>query len=403
MRRNILFVILFWCLFFVLPAGVAYAQYPTKNLSIDCVCSSTGNCSDPDPTKGLNCSTGATLACGVQCPPGYKNVEMWCGGTQSCGGKCIYEQSCVTGFCGGASCDNFDGDFLCGGGGCDGCSRFVRETICGTPGSQCQVWCSPDPLCNSTCPGNGGPGGATNTPRPPGGPTDTPIPTVTPIPIGTIRARAVQVDPADTSCIAIRAVPTTDAQITGTTIGFTVGSADQPPPQTQSGANYVTFASEPGGTYTVDPAVPSGNWVLAGYCWSNSNGTPPSTGASSTLGDGETLTWDIGYTLGTGWVQTEGGDAYASGTIKSYIPAVVPRVFSTVGSGGSPGIVTYGTTYDFDGQSVSQGGTYVSVAKDGTTPVNWLVNATRTTVDYYDYFYNRFGKPSTTDNAIFIY
>lgn len=102
----------------------------------------------------------------------------------------------------------------------------------------------------------------------------------------------------------------------------------------------------------------------------------------------------MGYMLGSPWTQSEGGDVYASGTIKSFIPAVVPRVFSVDGVGGDPGVVTYGTSYDFDGLSISQGGTNVSSS-------NWLVNATRNSVNYYDFFYNRFGKPSDADNALF--
>jgi hypothetical protein len=88
-------------------------------------------------------------------------------------------------------------------------------------------------------------------------PTNTPVPTPTPTPVRTIKARAVQVYPSDTSCTAIRAVPTTGGQITGTVLGFTPGSASQPAAQTQAGANYVTFTNLVTGSYTLDPNPPT--------------------------------------------------------------------------------------------------------------------------------------------------
>lgn len=328
MRHIVLFVVI--GILCALPTQV-FAQYPG-------VCNQV--CSQPPRSDcGSVVGPGSFPVCNhsLPCPPKWSCTQAT-GCTDSSAWSpwsgCVGGATGETRYCVKYSC----------------CQNSAEARLCGSSG------------------GPGGPGGPTATPgcsNPScsGGVTPTIVPTPTPIPIGTIKARAVQVDPSDTSCTAIRAVPTTAGQITGTSIGFTASSADQPTPQTQSGANYVTFANEPGGIYTVDPQVPSGNWVLAGYCWSNTNGTPPSTGASSTLGDAETLTWDVGYTLGTGWVQTEGGDVYASGTIKSYIPVVAPRVFSEAGDGGYPGVVTYGTTYDFDGTSISQGG-----KDDATTP-----------------------------------
>ena len=108
----------------------------------------------------------------------------------------------------------------------------------------------------------------------------------------------------------------------------------------------------------------------------------------------DNVSWQVGYTNGSPWVQAVGGDAYASGIMHSYIPTVTPRVFNRDGAGGYPGTVLYGSDYDFDPDSSSKGPTLVSSA-------NWLVNATRTTTDYYQVFYNRFGAPTTatTDPA----
>ena len=57
-------------------------------------------------------------------------------------------------------------------------------------------------------------------------------------------------------------------------------------------------------------------------------------------------------------------------------------------------MVTYGSSFDFNSDPCSNGNTQVSSK-------NWLANATRPTVNYYDLFYHRFGAPTATDNATF--
>ena len=150
------------------------------------------------------------------------------------------------------------------------------------------------------------------TPTPTTAPTPTPttIPTPTPTPFGTIKARAVRVSLADTSCAAIRAVLTTDGQGTGTTHQFSGGSESQPTsvPADQSGSNYVTFANIITGFYRLVVSPPA-NWVLQRYCLTNeTTGTQTNDVSSATLLADQTLHWDVGYTLGTAWVQTVGGD-----------------------------------------------------------------------------------------------
>jgi hypothetical protein len=112
-------------------AGSVQAQYPTPTPG--CECTLDANC------VGTGCKTGKVLDCELQCDPNYRAVEMLCGNT-SCGSKCILEQSCVTGYCQGDTCIDIEGTFLCGGGGCNGCQRFVKETICA--GDHCQSWCT---------------------------------------------------------------------------------------------------------------------------------------------------------------------------------------------------------------------------------------------------------------------
>ncbi len=206
---------------------------------------------------------------------------------------------------------------------------------------------------------------------------------------GNIQSRAVVVNRSDISCTAV------NGSATGLDVAihqFTPGSASNPVPQTQNGANYVTFSNIYGGTYTQSPIVPA-NYVLVNACWAKSLNTPHNgTGMSTTLSaptDADTLTWNLGYVLGTPWAQTQAGNVYAAGDIKSHVPSgITPRAFNLDGTGGYPGLVTYGTDYDFDANAASKGEALVSSTK-------WLANQTHASMDYYQYFYHKLGAPTT--------
>lgn len=226
-------------------------------------------------------------------------------------------------------------------------------------------------------------------------PTPTPTPSPTPVPVGTITIRAVEVDPSDTSCATIKAVPTTAGEINGTTHQFTPSSASQPAPKTQAGANYVTFSNIVTGSYTLDPLPPTADWVFARACSTNLDNGTTGEGLSRTLPANTTIRWDVGYTRGTSWVQTQAGDVYAASTLRSFVPAVTPRVFNGDSDTGYPGVVTYGTTFDFDSDPFATGGTLIS-------STNWQVNTSRSRINYYDFFYRRYGSPTTpTTNSAF--
>ena len=88
---------------------------------------------------------------------------------------------------------------------------------------------------------------------------------------------------------------------------------------------------------------------------------------------------------------------YASGSLRSFIPAVLPRTFNTDGTGGYPGVVQYGTGCDFDSDPLYNGCTVVSSPTNPQliSSKNWQVNSSRTTTDFYDFFYRRFNAPTT--------
>lgn len=311
-----------------------------------CTCSITGSC-NPNTICGLPEFSESAMVCGPGCPPGHCTTGYQCSCILPSATPVTNSETCGNGTCGsGENCSN----------------------------------------CASDC-------GACPEPPPPGS-TNTPTPSPMPSSFGIIRARAVVVDAADISCTAARSVPITDGQINGTTFEFTPSSASQPAPIIQIGANLVRFSNIVSGSYVIMPTLPSVNWVHAKNCWKNQTTGATGENLFATLGANEILRWDIGYTLGSAWVQTEGGDVYASGSIKSFLPDVTPRVFNTNGTGGYPGIVIYGTTKDFDSDPFSTGDTLVSSQ-------NWQVDETRTTVDYYDFFYKRYHSPTTvsTDPA----
>lgn len=210
---------------------------------------------------------------------------------------------------------------------------------------------------------------------------------------GSVNSRAMQVDSGDTSCAAIRS---SAIGVGGTVHQFTAGSASQPAPKTQSGTSYVNFPNIVGGSYTLVPDPQDAAYTFARACWAKSLNAPLSgEGLTTNLSistDSDTDTWDVGYTYGAAWVQTQGGDVAAAGTLTSYVPSgVVPRVFTKSDASGYPGVVSYGTSYDFSSSTTSTGATLVS-------STNWLVNESPATTDYYQLFYRRFGAPTTTDN-----
>lgn len=166
---------------------------------------------------------------------------------------------------------------------------------------------------------------------------------------------------------------------------------------TASGGSFATFNGYPAGTYTVSDSAPAG-YILQLACWTTD--TPAAGGSSLTaaVGNGATLTWNLAYVAGTPWVQGTGGDVYGSQSITSPVGAgASPRFFVTDGvTGGFPGVVTYGTAYDFDPSVTAQGEGYVSSK-------GWLVNEAYAPTDYYAVMYKRFGSPAATETGTTTY
>lgn len=205
-------------------------------------------------------------------------------------------------------------------------------------------------------------------------------------PPGTVRMRAALVPSGTNVCSAV----TSSTNYTAVGVTLYPDGTSKTTSGTGSYASATWANSNPGTKSFVDD--PPSGYILALACYNTTSQPAYSSGYTASLLTGETLTWQLGYTAGVGWFQSQGGDVYAASTLRSYIPinAVGGRYFVGNGStGGMPGVVTFGSTFDFD-NAAAQGAGYVSTK-------NWLVNETQANTDYYAVMYHRFGSPTTAN------
>ena len=348
----------------------------SSECSTGTLCDSTwsGQCCDSGCAHTWVDGVFACTGPGPTSPPAPPcDAPSWCPGSAN-GTNCL--RNCV-GECynsnegrsqGGNWCDQFDNYNYC--------NRFEDGGVtahCG--GAACENWAQDWGSCNNAC--------ECSCSCPP--PTATPAPTATPTPVpATIRARAKQVSSSELNCNAVENSPNYTTPVT-----FTLAPGVAPGSQIQTGSSYVSWSAA-GGTYTLIENAPF-NSVLRMVCWSRT-ATAPTTGQglSAYAAFAETLTWNLGYTLGKSWVQVRGADAYAATTLKSYVPnSATDRVFIQDGDGGYPGIATHGSDtpypgYDFNSRVNQEG-------EDRVSSTGWLVDGQADTTNYYKLFYNRLG------------
>lgn len=258
-------------------------------------------------------------------------------------------------------------------------------------GGSCSCCVNGDDTCYFGCSGPPTTGNPEPTVAPGDTPTNTPTPILfTPSPTpqpGTVRARAVLVPNGTSACSTVQ------ASTSYIPVGITLFGEGVTHATTVDGA-YVTWANALAGTKSFVDAPPT-DYILALACWDTDLPAAQGSAYTATLSPGSTLTWQLGYTAGAGWVQAQGGDVYSATSLRSYIPSLATsgRYFDTNGAGGTPGVVTYGTTFDFDGAStVADGATYVSTT-------NWLANEVHPATDYYAIMFHRFGSPTVADST----
>ena len=366
--RIIVAIFLFVPLFFVAGALTSVnAQYPPSTSTP--INSPTPTGSAASDCTGSDCQVEPAGACGCNGDPSSRWMNKKCTVSGNFCEICAYDSSCVSSTCTGIC--TYEQANECGGGCACGTALIARK-YCGDPPLFCGTVCTPSNDCcvgcASLCSGNPTPTTGGNTP------TNTP----TPLP-GIVRARAAVVPTSSTSCADV------DGSSDWLTENFSLVPARVPVTKSASGGNYASWTTNPR-SYQL---VPAGN---AGYVLKFVCADPPAAMSKSltgTLPENGLLSWNLGYTAGTAWSQAIGGDVYAASNVTSAIPAVVPRVFVIDGAGSTPGLVTYGISYDFDSTLGLQGENYVSSK-------GWLANESYAPADYYAAMFHRYDSPTAT-------
>ena len=271
------------------------------------------------------------------------------------------------------------------------CEAIV--TISNCEGQMSGTQCVDLPSQNLTY-GCWGPGPASPTPTPGGptpGPTNAPLcpnsscdieetcsncpadcnacPTPAP---GTLTARAIQIDEMNNNCIN---VPASTNYLTGTTISFNPAVSPASQPQGSDILSWTNVITNGSTVYTVLANPPEAR--SPGVICVSQNGGAWSQNASANLTNGGTNSYAIAFLPQTGWFQTSVGNVYAAGQLTSSIPSSATTPYFSLGV--SPGIVSYGTGYDFSLTSANKGEAQVS------SP-GWLVQQTSSPINYYERF-----------------
>jgi hypothetical protein len=389
-KLPIIFSIILLVLVFLLHANKTFAQCAGVNYS--CASLYCGPVSMTCNYNGSQCVNGGcgTCFCDYCNPPYGEDIQMTvyqgcaggptvaptpagCGASCSCTGGGVYPLDCTTMCDGGLTCNAGapPATGVCWASACDAppppppCTPSCSPA-CGQANG-CGGWCGTGSNVWSTCSG----GTQTNA-------------CVGSRACGVIQARAKSVSTTASTCADVAASTTYIGSV-----AMSLSPAESPASQTTDGsASYLSWSNAEPQAYTLLSTPPSA-YILRLPCWTT--GSSSGTGMSAPMAIGDTITWNLGYSLGTPWIQAQGGDVYAASGISSAVSTLAtPREFVLSGSGGFPGVTTYGASYDFDPDLVGKGETYVS------SP-NWLANETYDTTDYYQVFHKRFGAPVDPD------
>lgn len=283
---------------------------------------------------------------------------------EACGGE-VLQETCDRLYPGRGFVPHYDS---CGG---QDCGPPCNPTPTGNPGNPCVPQCDNS---DNYCYGETFP--STN---------DCGICYGTGICSGTLSARAVMVTASDTSCSALTSSST---NVLNTVFSFT--PALVPATKTQTSSTPVTWTevyTDGTTSYRVN-ATPQNALTQANVCASR-NGNAYTQGSARTLSKDGTIDFIVGYLPQAGWVQTVGGNVYATNMLRSSIPSTATNPYFTLsGAMGSVGMVSYGSNYDFSLETANLGETMVSTT-------NWLVQHTNASLDYYTQFASRMEVPSS--------
>jgi hypothetical protein len=217
---------------------------------------------------------------------------------------------------------------------------------------------------------------------PPGGPAEPTLPPgVSPTlpPLGTVTLVA-KIMPGNPTCSDLAA----SAQyLAGTQM--TVNASTK----TQDGAGTPSSWTLIAASFPVTVSPPA-NYIPTLVCWTYDTIVPPPTflanhNLTAQIVDGQVLKGYIGLTLGGGaWTQTAGGNTYAANTTASRIPVTAPQAyFSANGSGGKPGLLTFGSSFDVSLNPTTNG---AEAGSNSLSSTRWNMQTTYPQQSLYDHF-----------------
>lgn len=169
----------------------------------------------------------------------------------------------------------------------------------------------------------------------------------------------------------------------------TYGLTPQIAPATQitNGTNPIIWNNVPPQNYGLT-ITPSNDNSVDTVCYSTNGGATWQAGMDGTVQSGQTLLYQVGIVPARSWARVVNGDAVVCGAIRSFIPAATAQRFFSINQlNHMPGVVSYGTSYDFDTATNSLGRELVSTPR-------WLVQENPSTIcgtNWYQYIYNKYG------------
>ena len=211
-------------------------------------------------------------------------------------------------------------------------------------------------------------------------PSLTPSPTLTPTPLPVPVELRVEYYRSDTTCTG----EPFGAAIVSDTMDRIGGPANAPPDSTSD--NVALWLNKQSGTYTLSVNVPG--YHVVGVCNERNGADVPDDGLTQVVNSGDTMVWKVGIRPPLSWVQTGGGDVYASSRVYSSLPEFTPsHAFNVPGAGGDPGVVIYGTDYQFSSDPALKGRENVSASR-------WLAQSRFNSFPLYSAFFALLRSPN---------
>jgi hypothetical protein len=202
---------------------------------------------------------------------------------------------------------------------------------------------------------------------------------------GTLKAKAVLVDPSQVTCANINNPAASPLNLTQ--LGFSTPTGVTP--QTQISGQYVIWPGQTVGDYTLyaspAPVVPP--YIARRFCWNSTDGSSGDGNATATLNANATVTYNVGLSTQPMWTQVVGGSLNGGkGNISVNVPAGKNLLDKESGVTQNSAVVSFGTTLNPGAGAVSADG-YAVQDNQQTVPAGF---------SYYNYYNNLYGTAKTS-------